>query len=75
MSISLKDHRFNRLNDCALSVLYHLDDIDSYLETFTSITNGIAILDRGFLDIEILKPIFTAIALLVFMCLGHSKLF
>ena len=64
MSISLKDHRFNRLNDCALSVLHHIEDIDLYLQTFTSITNGVAILDRGFLDIEILKPIFSAIVLI-----------
>jgi hypothetical protein len=56
MSLFLKDHRFNRLNDCALSVLYHIDDINSYFETFT-ITNGVAILDRGFMEIEILKPI------------------
>ncbi len=64
MSIPLKDHRFNRLNDCAISVLHHIDDINMYLQTFTSITNGVAILDSGFLDIEILKPIFAAIVLI-----------
>ena len=64
MLISLKDHRFNRLNDCCLTILYHLDDIASYLEKFNNITNGIAILDRGFVEMEILKPIFAAIALL-----------
>ena len=63
MSISLKD-RFNRLNDCTLTVLHHIDDIDSYLETFIAITNGVAFLDRGFMEIKILKPIFVAIALL-----------
>lgn len=26
-TIALKDHRFNRLNDCCLVVLYHFDDI------------------------------------------------
>ena len=33
MSIPLKDHIFNRLNDSALTILYHIDDIHSYLET------------------------------------------
>ena len=63
MSISLKDHRFNRLNDCALTILYHVNDIKSYLETFTTVTNSVAILDRAFLEFEILKPIFAAISL------------
>ena len=50
-SISLKDHRLNRLNDCFLTVIYHLDDIARYLETYST-------LDRSFIDMEILKPIF-----------------
>ena len=41
MSISLKDHRFNRLMDCSLVILYHFDDIASYLGKFSSINNGI----------------------------------
>jgi len=64
MSISLKDHRFNRLNDCALTLLYHLDDIAAYLEKYQSVINGISILDRTFVDMDILKPIFNAIALI-----------
>ena len=64
MSLSLKDHRFNRMNDCALTVLYHLDDIDAYLEKYQSVINGISILDRTFVDMDILKPIFNAIALI-----------
>ena len=60
-SISLKDHRFNRLFDCCLSVLYHFEDIKSYLDTFSNIINGIAILDRSFLDMELLQPIFCAV--------------
>ena len=63
-SLSLKDHRFNRLQDCSLSLLFHLDDIDAYLSKFSSITNGIRILDRSFIEMEILKPIFASIALL-----------
>ena len=31
MSLSLKDHHFNRLQDCCLALLYHLDDIADYL--------------------------------------------
>ena len=63
-SISLKDHRFNQLNDFCLTVLYHLDDIARYLEKNSSITNSISILDRSFIDVEILKPILAAISLL-----------
>ena len=63
-NMSLKDHRFNRLNNSCLTILYHLDDIARYLEKYSSITNGISILDRSFIDIEILKPIFAAISLL-----------
>ena len=51
-AISLKDHRFNRLNDCALSLIYHLDDIANYLEQYTNIINGISILDRSFIEIR-----------------------
>ena len=63
-SLSLKDHRFNRLGDCCLSLVHHIDDIARYLEKFDNIINGITILDRSFVDMEILKPIFASIALL-----------
>ena len=62
-SISLKDHRFNKLNDGALTLLYHLDDIAAYLDKHQSVVNGISVLDRTFIDMEILKLIFSAIAL------------
>ena len=62
-SFSLKDHRFNRLNDCALAILYHMDDIANYLEQFSNIINGISILDRSFLETEVLKPIYAAISI------------
>ena len=61
--MSLKDHRFNRLNDCAVAILYHMDDVANYLEQFSNIINGITILDRSFLDMEVLKPIYAAISL------------
>ena len=64
MSLSLKDHRFNRLQDCCLSLLYHLDEIADYLTKYTNIVNGITVLDRSFVEMEILKPIFAAISLL-----------
>ena len=59
----MKDRRFNRLFDCCLSVLYHFDGIKLYLDTFSSIINGIAILDRSFLDMDLLQPIFCAVSL------------
>ena len=76
MSISLKDHKFNRLHGCALTIPYHIDDIHSYLESFTTTTNEVAILDHGFMKLEVLKPIFTAIALLRFhiFCPFHTLL-
>ena len=64
MSLSLKDHRFNRLNDCCLSIIYHLYDIASYFEKFSSVNNGITILERSFIDIEVLKRIFAAVSLM-----------
>jgi hypothetical protein len=64
MAISMKDHRFNRAGDCAMSLLYHLDDIALYLEKYRAVLNDIAILDRGFLEMDVLKPIYTAVALM-----------
>ena len=66
MSIFLNEHRFNCLQDCSLSVLYHLDDISRYLSKFSSIINGITILDKAFVEMELLKPILAAISLLGF---------
>ena len=63
MLFSLKDHRFTCLEDCCLSLIYHIDDIAEYLEKFSNVVNGISILDRSFVQMEILKPIFVTIAL------------
>ena len=41
ISLSLKDHRFNHLNDCALTLLHHLDDISLYLNEYQSVSNAI----------------------------------
>ena len=62
MAISLKNHRFNRLKDCSLSLMYHLDDTADYLNANSTIINDIAILDRSFIEMELLKPIYGAIA-------------
>ena len=62
-SLSLKDRRFNRINDCARTILYHTDDTTNYLDQFSNVMNGITILDRGFLKMEVLKPIYAAISL------------
>ena len=65
-SLSLQDHRFNRLFECCTSLIYHLDDIKSYLDKFQNIINGVSILNRSFLDMEILKPILCAASLMGF---------
>ena len=64
-TIALKDHRFNRLNDCCLTALYHFDDISEFLQKFESVTNNMAILDCSFVGMgNVLKPIFCATAVL-----------
>ena len=63
-SLSFKDHRFNRIFDCSAAILHHLDDIKNYLDQNQHVLNAISIIDRGFLDMEILKPIFCATALM-----------
>ena len=62
MSLTLKDHHFNRTQDFALSFLYHLADIGECLTKFSNISNGIIFLDRSFVEMEVLKPIFVAIS-------------
>ena len=57
-SLSSKDHCFNRVFNCCINILYHLDDIKLYLDKYSNILNGIEILDRSFLDMEVPKPIF-----------------
>ena len=65
LSISLKDHRFNRLQDCCMILLHHIDDIANYLNSFENITNNMAIIDRSFVEmVDVLKPLYAAVALL-----------
>ena len=63
-SFSFKDHRFKRIFDCSTTILHHLEDIKNYLEQNKQNLNAISIIDRVFLDTEILKPIFYATALM-----------
>ena len=42
--LTLKDHQFNRLNDCCLVFMYHIDDIAECLMKFEHITNNHAII-------------------------------
>ena len=62
--MKLKDHRFNRAFDCCINILYDLDDIKLYLDKHSNILNSVAILDRSFLDMELLKPIFCSTVLI-----------
>ena len=64
-SVTLKDHRFNRLFVCCEGLTHHLDDIAGYLDKYRNIVSGITILDRSFVKMTILKPIFCAVALIV----------
>ena len=52
------------MQDCCLSLMHHLNDIADYLNANSTIINDIAILDRSFIEMELLKPIYGAIALL-----------
>ena len=40
-----------------------MDDIANYLDKYRNVVNGISILDRSFVEMPILKPIFCALAL------------
>ena len=62
--LSIKDHRFNRLAECAMAGLYHIDDTAAYSEEYEHIINGIAILNCSFVEMEVLKPIYTAVCML-----------
>ena len=63
-SLSYKDHRFNRLFKCCMVLVHHIDDISSFLDTYRNTVNGISILDRSFVEITLLKPVFCAVVLL-----------
>ena len=62
-SLSPKDHLFNVINDCALTVLYHMYDNTNYLDRFSNVINGVTVLGRGILEMEVVTSIYTAISL------------
>jgi len=62
-SVSLKDERFNRLTLTCAIVLYHLDDVTSFLEKFKHVTNQLACIVRCFIDLDFLKVLYCAGAL------------
>ena len=64
MSHSQKDCRFNRIFECCYTLVHHIDDIKMFVDKFPNIINGLSVIDRTFLDMEILKPLFGATSLL-----------
>ena len=63
-SVSLRHERFNRLTlICAIS-LYHLEDVASFLQKYEHVTNQLACIVRCFLDLDFLKVMYCAGALL-----------
>ena len=62
--LSYKDHRFNRLFQCCMVLVHLIDDIALYLDVYQNIVNGISILDRSFVEMTLLKPVFCAVALI-----------
>ena len=62
-SLSLKDHRFNCLAECAMTALYHIDTA-AYLEEYEHIINRITIMDLSFVEMVVLKPIYMVISML-----------
>ena len=64
-SVSLKDERrFNRLTlTCAISI-YHVDDMTSLLQKYEHITNQLACIIRCFFDLDFLKVMYYAGALI-----------
>ena len=63
-SLSLKDHRFNCIFECYYSLAHYVDAIKFYLEKFSSVVNGLSIIDRSFLDMEVLNPFLCATSLI-----------
>ena len=73
MSITLKDHHFNRIFSCCEGLVYHIEDIAHYLATFRNIVNGISILD-SFDEMPILKHIFCTVSLVGIHVTKHCSL-
>ena len=61
--LPLKDLRFDRLIKCALTLLFHFDDISNYLDKYVNIVEEISILNRTFVETKVLKLIYAATVL------------
>ena len=57
-----KDHRFGCLSRAAAVLVYLLPWMEDFLECHQSITNRLACIVRGFLEVEYLKPAFCVFA-------------
>ena len=62
LSLSLKNHQC--VPDCWIRLLYLIDNLAFCLKKFSDILHNVVIIDRSFVKMELLKPIFAAIALL-----------
>lgn len=63
-SVSLKDEHFNRLTLTCAVCLYHVDDVMSFLQKYEHVTNQLACIVRCFLELDFLKVIYCAGALI-----------
>lgn len=63
-SVSLKDERFSWLTLTCAICLYHLDDVASFLQKYEHVTNQLACIIRCFLDLDFLKVMYCAGALI-----------
>jgi hypothetical protein len=63
-SVSLKDERFNRLTLTCAVTLYHIEDLVSFLAKYEHVTNQLACIVRCFLDMDFLKIMYCAGALI-----------
>ncbi|KAK6171675.1 hypothetical protein SNE40_018117 [Patella caerulea] len=63
-SVSLKDERFNRLTLTCAVMLYHYDDVTSFLQKFEHVTNQLACIVRCFQDLDFLKVLYASGALI-----------
>ena len=62
--LRLQEERFNRLTIACAIVLYHLYDVESFLEKFEHVTNQLACIVRCFMDLDFFKVLYCAGALI-----------
>ena len=62
--LRLQEERFNRLTITCAIVLYHLDDVELFLEKFEHVTSQLACIVRCFMDLYFLKVLYCAGAII-----------